>query len=289
MTATTPARFLVTGSRGQLASALGARIPSGALSGFDLPEVDIREASAVREAVAQAEPTVVIHCAAMTDVDGCARDPALANEVNAAGTAHVADAAAAAGADLVYVSTNEVFDGISTRPYAENDATNPINTYGRSKLAGEILALRHQPRCWIVRTAWLYGSGGANFIHKVQRIADERGSLRVVTDEFSSPTWTEDLAAAILKLVARAPHGLYHLAGLGGCSRYELARAVLEITGRTGVRLLPITSVEWVRASKPPLRTVLDVRKAAAAGVSMRPWRTALEEFLGSAGGERSR
>ncbi len=273
-------RIFVTGHRGQLGAALARAIPSEAFAGADLPELDIRDPGQVVDAIAGARPDIVIHCAAMTDVDGCARDPESAREVNAEGTANVARGAAAAGAALVYVSTNEVFDGTAGRPYVETDASNPVNAYGRSKLEGELAASRHHPHCWIVRTAWVYGAGGRNFVHKIQEIADRKGALRVVVDEISSPTWTEDLAAAILRLAGSAPHGTYHLAGLGACSRFELAKAVLELTGRGQVPVEPIASADWPRPSRPPLNAPLDVGKAAALGIPMRPWREALAEFL---------
>jgi dTDP-4-dehydrorhamnose reductase len=273
-------RFFVTGRRGQLGSALARVIPPGSFVGTDLPELDIRDAEAVRSAIAAARPDVVIHCAAMTDVDGCARDPALAHAINADGTMHVALGAAAARAGLVYVGTNEVFDGTLDRPYVETDLPNPVNAYGRSKLEGEIAAARHHGAPWIVRTAWAYGAGGRNFVHRIREIADAKGALRVVADEVSCPTWTDDLAAAILRLVERAPAGVYHLAGLGSCSRFELAKAVLEMTGRGHVPVESITSAEWPRPSRPPLRTALDAGKAASFGVPMLPWREALAQFL---------
>ena len=273
-------RILVTGHRGQLGAALARRIPEAAFAGLDLPDTDVRDAASVLEAVRRAAPGLVVHCAAMTDVDGCARDPAGALAVNAGGTEHVARAARDVGADLVYVGTNEVFDGESDRPYAEDDPVRPINAYGRSKLEGEVAAARAQPRCWIVRTAWVYGSGGRNFIHRILGAADEGRRLRVVTDEVSSPTWTEDLAAAILHLALSAPHGVYHAAGLGACSRYELARAALELGGRGDVAVEPIRSAEWPRDSRPPLRAPLDCSRAVALGAPLRPWREALALFL---------
>jgi dTDP-4-dehydrorhamnose reductase len=271
---------LVTGDRGQLGAAIARRIPREAFAGFDLPETDVRDAASVREAVRRAAPGLVVHCAAMTDVDGCARDPASALAVNAGGTENVARAARDLGADLVYVGTNEVFDGESDRPYVEDDPVRPVNAYGRSKLEGEAVAMLFQPRCWIVRTAWLYGAGGRNFIHRILGAADEGRSLRVVTDEVSSPTWTEDLAAAILHLAANAPHGVYHAAGLGACSRYELARAAFELTGRGAVVVEPIRSIDWPRDSRPPLRAPLDCSRAVALGAPLRPWREALAAFL---------
>ncbi len=274
------ARFYVTGIRGQLGAALARRLPPEALSGGDLPELDVRDAAAVREAIEEARPEIVLHCAAMTDVDGCARNPSLAREVNAGGAANVAAAAAEAGAGLVYVGTNEVFDGEKDGPYVETDRAAPGNAYGRSKLDGEEIAARLQPRSWIVRTAWLYGEGGRNFVHRILEAADAGRALRVVTDEASSPTWTEDLAAAILHLAERAPHGVYHAAGLGGCSRFELARAALDLSGRAAVPIDPIASGDWPRASRPPRRTVLDCSKALSLGAPLRPWRDALAAFL---------
>ncbi len=275
-------RFYITGVRGQLGSALARRIRAEDRAGGDLPELSIEDEAGVRTAVASARPDVLVHCAAMTDVDGCARDPERAHRINAVGARIAAAAAAECGASLVYVSTNEVFDGTKGEPYTETDSPNPINAYGRSKLEGEILAAEANERCWIVRTSWLYGAGGRNFVHRVRALADENGSLRVVTDEFSSPTWVEDLADAMLRLIAAAPHGIYHVAASGGCSRYTFARTVLDLTGRGHVPIEPITRSQWPRPSTPPPFTTLDVSRAAALGVAMRPWRDALEEFFRS-------
>lgn len=273
-------RFYVTGVRGQLGTALVRRIPKGMWEGCDLPEIDVADASAIRDAIRAASPAVVIHCAAWTEVDGCARDPGKAHRVNAQGSRHVALAALEVGASHVQVSTNEVFDGWKWEPYVETDRTHPINAYGQSKREGEVLAMHANPRCWVVRTSWLYGRGGRNFIHRVQHLADEKGSLRVVTDEIASPTCVEDLAEAILLLVERASHGIYHLVNRGGCSRWELAKAVMELTGRGHVPVEPIKLADWPRPSTPPSYSVLDGSKAAGYGIVLAPWRDALEAFL---------
>src|SRR5689334_11079008 len=193
-------RILITGHRGQLGRELVSLLPDA--TGADVPEVDITHAGSIAKAIDEARSEIVIHCAAMTNVDGAAQDPSLAQAVNGTGTRHVAEAAARAGAALVYVSTNEVFDGTKTEPYLELDTPNPINAYGMSKLSGEWKAAAATERLYIVRTSWVAAPGGRNFIHRIQQLADERGRLSVVTDEVASPTFVDDLADAIVRLVA---------------------------------------------------------------------------------------
>ena len=273
-------KFFVTGGRGQLGSALARAISAGSFVGTDLPELDVRDAEAVRSAIRSARPDVVIHCAAMTDVDGCAKDPGLAQEINANGTMHVALGAAAARASLVYVSTNEVFDGTLERPYDETDLPKPVNAYGRSKLEGEIAAARHHGACWIVRTAWVYAPGGNHFVTKILRAADQRGRLSVVTDEIGSPTYAPDLAQGIVRLIDTGAFGVYHLTNAGVCSRYEFAGEILRLTGRAHVPIIPITSDQYQRASRPPLYTALRNFCGAALGITLRSWQDALQEYL---------
>jgi len=273
-------RILITGSKGQLGRALGVCLPEAV--GVDLPEVDITQPSAVEAAINAAQPEVIIHCAAFTDVDGCARDPELAYRVNGMGTQNVAQAAACAGAALVYISSNEVFDGTRREPYSEFDATNPLNAYARSKLAGEWFAAHLTSRFYIVRTSWLTGRGGRNFVHRIQQLADERGQLRVVTDETANPTFIEDLAAAIIKLIQTGRFGIYHLTNTGYCSRYEYARKILELSGRGHIPVEPISRADFARPSTPPEFSPLANTAAAALGITLRPWEEALEEFLKS-------
>ena len=271
-------QYLITGHKGQLGRALARRLP-GAV-GVDVPEVDIADAAALEAAVAAARPDVIFHCAAMTDVDGAARDPALAYRVNGLGTQNVALAAARVGAAVVYISTNEVFDGASQAPYAEFDGTHPINAYARSKLAGEWFVSHLLRRFYIARTAWLSGSGGRNFVHRIIQLADERAALRVVTDEVANPSFVEDLAPALLELAASERYGIYHLTNAGYCSRYEYARAVLDMSGRGHVPMEPITLADYPRPSQPPSFTPLANTAAAALGISLRPWQEALAAFL---------
>jgi dTDP-4-dehydrorhamnose reductase len=273
-------RYLITGHKGQLGRALQRRLPEAV--GVDLPEVDICDAVGFGRIVAAERPDLILHCAAMTDVDGAARDPALAYRINGLGTQNVALAAAAAGASLVYISTNEVFDGARRTPYYEFDSPNPINAYARSKLAGEWFATHLLSRFYVVRTAWLTAAGGRNFVHRVLQMADEGGRLRVVTDEVANPSFVEDLVEALLKLITSEHYGVYHLTNAGYCSRFEFARKILELSGRQHVPVEPITLAEYPRASAPPPFAPLANTTAAALGITLRRWEEALEEFLKS-------
>lgn len=274
-------RVYITGHKGQLGQALLQRLPGA--TGGDLPEVDITDLASVQAAVDAAQPELIIHCAAMTDVDGAARQPALAYRVNGLGTQNVALAAARAGAALAYISTNEVFDGGKGEPYFEFDATGPINAYARSKLAGEWFASHLLRRFYIVRTAWLTGHGGRNFVHRIRQLADERGRLRVVTDEVANPTFVDDLAGALVELVGTGRYGIYHLTNAGHCSRYEYAQRVLALSGRGHVPVEPTTLAEYGRASMPPKFGALANTAAAALDITLRPWEEALADFLAAA------
>lgn len=275
-------QLFITGIKGQLGSDLARRASqSHEVSGGDLPEFDITDLARARAAIAAARPDVVLHCAAMTDVDGAARRPDLAYLANGLGAQNVALASAGAGAAMLYVSSNEVFDGTKAEPYREFDNTNPINPYAYSKLAGEWFTQRLLSRFYIVRTSWLTGSGGRNFVHRIRQLADERGSLRIVTDEVACPTFVSDLSAAILKLIATEQFGLYHFVNAGYCSRYDYARRILELTGRRHVPLEPITLADYPRPSTPPKFTPLANLCGAAIGIELRSWEDALKEFLG--------
>ena len=275
-------RIFITGHKGQLGRALYAVLAEHTLTGCDLPELDITDREAIGAAVADFAPDVVVHAAAWTHVDGCARDPERAYRVNALGTQNVALACAEAGAAMVYISTNEVFDGEATEPYREWDPPHPINPYGRSKAAGEWFVRHLLTRFYIVRTAWLYAPGGRNFPHRIIQLADERGALRVVTDEVGNPTYAPDLAKAIAALIRTDAYGVYHLTNAGYCSRYDFAREILRVSGREHVPVEPITLAEFQRASTPPRFAPLANTAAAALGITLRPWQEALAEFLKS-------
>jgi dTDP-4-dehydrorhamnose reductase len=273
-------RILITGARGQLGTMLQAALPDAALTLIDLPEVDITDRRALFAVADEARPELVIHCAAYTDVDGCARDPVLAHRVNAFGTQNVALACQRHDAAMVYVSSNEVFSGRDPGGYEEWMPVDPPNAYGRSKAAGEAHVRELLRRFYIVRTAWLFAPGGRNFIHAILRRARETGCVRVVTDEISSPTYAADLAAAIVALVETGQYGTYHLTNSGACSRWAFAGEILRQAGRGDVANLPILSSAFSRPSTPPPFGVIHNRNAASLGITLRPWQEALTDYL---------
>jgi dTDP-4-dehydrorhamnose reductase len=273
-------KILLTGHKGQLGRTLLPLLTSHDVFGIDLPEYDVTDRGALFALARGFRPDLILHTAALTNVDGCARDPALAYRVNGMGTQNVALAAADVGAEMLYVSSNEVFDGRAAEPYHEWAATNPINAYGRSKLAGEWYTQHLLTRFYIVRTVWLYAAGGRNFPHRIIELADERGSLNVVTDEVGSPTYVVDMAHALVALIETHAYGIYHLVNDGIASRYEFAKEILRFSGREHVPVTPITSAEYQRASTPPLYAPLANNAAAALGIRLRPWQEALAEFL---------
>jgi len=274
-------RLFVTGNRGQLGRALQAQAVRLGLAcdGGDLPDWDMLDAAAVLDRLRSARPDVVIHAAALTAVDYCAQHPEEAVRVNGVGSYNVALACREIGALMVAVSSNEVFDGASDRPYQEYDLRHPVNPYGYSKFVAEQVIERFAPRYMIVRTAWLYASGGRNFIHKIVEKARAGEPLKVVTDEVGNPTSAEDLAEALLRLAATDRPGLYHLTNAGQCSRYEFAGEILRLAG-IDAPIAPTTLAEFQRPSSPPPYAPLANVFAAAAGVEMRPWQDALADFL---------
>jgi len=274
-------RIVITGHKGQLGRALQEVLEGETLVGLDLPEYDITDRQATAQAIADFGPQVVIHTAAMTNVDGCERNPDAAYRINTLGTQNVALACQKCDAAMVYVSTNEVFDGTKGEPYLEFDRPNPINAYGRSKLAGEFFTRTLLHRFYIVRTAWLYAWGGSNFVTKMIHLADERGELRVVTDEISSPTYAPDLAEAIAKLIRTDHYGIYHFTNEGICSRYDFVIKILELSDRGHVPVHPITSDQYTRASTPPLYApIRNFCAATVLGIILRPWEEALQAYF---------
>jgi dTDP-4-dehydrorhamnose reductase len=274
-------RIAITGAGGQLGralqQALGADHTMIPLGHADL---ELGHPSCIATlAATQAE--LVIHPAAMTNVDGCARDPDQAYRVNGIGTRYVALACRQIGAKLVYVSTNEVFDGLASAPYLEYDQAGPINAYGRSKWIGEQAVRELLPEHYIARVAWLYG-GERNFIRTVLRLATERPSLNMVTDEVGSPTFAPEAAAAIAQLIGSGCYGTYHIVNEGHCSRFDLAAEALRLAGRTGMALEPMQLADYKRDSVVPPRTPLRNLAAADLGITLRPWQAALAEYVGT-------
>jgi dTDP-4-dehydrorhamnose reductase len=274
-------RILITGHKGQLGRALLQRLQHETLLGIDLPEHDITDAATTRRVICDFGPDVVLHCAALTDVERCAREPELALRVNGLGTHNVGLACLDCGAALLTVSTNEVFDGKKGQPYYEHEQRNPINAYGQSKLAAEIYTQMHLSRFYIVRTAWLYARGSNNFPSKIVQAAEEHGRLQVVCDEISSPTYAPDLANALARLILTERYGIYHFTNDGACSRYEFARRILQLAGKHDVPIVPITSDQWPRVSTPPLHCVIRNLAGAHSGIHLRHWDEALRDYFG--------
>ncbi len=272
-------RILITGANGQLGVALQRALSDHELTLIDLPAVDITDRDALAAVFAAAGPELVVHCAAYTDVDGCARNPEMAYRVNAYGTQNVALACQNAGAALVHISTNEVFAGDEPGGYEEWMPLAPRNPYGRSKAAAEAHVRALLGRAYIVRTAWLYAPGGRNFIHAILRRARETGTVRVVTDEVGNPTYAPDLAAAIAQLIATGQYGTYHFVNSGACSRWAFANEILRQAGVVATNV-PILSRAYPRASTPPPFAALHNRAGAALGITLRPWPEALADYL---------
>lgn len=272
-------RYVVTGAGGMLGAELVALLDGRDVTALTRADLDITDAGAVAAALDGAD--VVINAAAYTKVDDAETDEAAAFAVNATGAGMLADAAAATGARLVHVSTDYVFRGDATTPYAEDTPRAPVGAYGRTKAAGEELVLRH-PRVYLVRTAWLYGAGGPNFARTMLRLAAERDTVSVVADQVGQPTWSRDLATAILRLLdAEAPFGVYHGTNAGQASWFEFARAIFEDSGLDPARVLPTDSASFARPAPRPAYSVLGHAAWRAAGLEPpRPWREALRAAI---------
>jgi dTDP-4-dehydrorhamnose reductase len=275
-------RILITGGKGQLGRALQGQLSDHDLVIVDLPEIDVTDRQVIEEEILGVRPELVIHCAAYTDVDGCAANPALAYQVNALGTQNTALACRAAGADMLHLSTNEVFAGNHPDGYEEWMSLNPINAYGRSKAAAEAFVRTIAPRYYIVRTAWLYAPGGRNFIHAILERAQKIGKIRVVADEIGNPTYAADLALAIAQLIDLEQNGIYHFVNDGACSRWAFANEILALAGCEDVINDPILAREYKRASIPPPYGALLNKAGAAIGINLRPWQEALADFMGN-------
>lgn len=272
-------RILVTGGEGQLGAALRHASSQHEVRAPSHGDLDVTSAAAASEAIKLFHPEIVIHAAALTDTAAAERDPASALAVNGEGSGNIARACAAAGIPIAYVSSNEVFDGEKGAPYVEGDATHAINAYGRSKLAGEQAVQAAGGDFYIVRTSWLYGPGRMSFPEKIIERVQADGALRGVIDEIASPTWTVDLAAAILALVSTGRFGVYHLAGGGSCSRKEWAEEVLRLAG-IGAPVEPVRQADFGLPFRKPVDSTLANHRAAELGIALRPWRDALADHM---------
>ena len=275
-------RVIVTGANGQLGSALVALLstrPADSVLGVDLPDVDITNPVSVAAIFDSFAPDVVINCAAWTAVDDAETKEELALHVNAEGPRVLAAQCVVSDAWLVQISTDYVFAGDATSPYAESASGDPRSAYGRTKLAGEVAVLSELPsRSYIVRTAWLYGLQGTNFVKTMLKLEKERETVSVVTDQIGQPTYAGDLAAQILALLdARPAAGIFHATNSGQCSWFEFTQAIFTEIGADPARVLPTDSAAFVRPAPRPAYSVLGHDAWAAAGIpEMRDWREAL-------------
>ena len=273
-------RLLLTGAAGMLGHDVAAAAERAGHDAIGLArrELDVRDAAAVRESVAAARPDAVVNCAAWTDVDGAEASEAEALAVNGAGAGHVAAAAAAAGAFTVQVSTDYVFDGTATEPYVESSPTAPLGAYGRSKLAGELAVAEAAPAAHaIVRSSWLFGEHGGNFVATMLRLAAERDALTVVDDQVGCPTFTGHLAAALVAIAEQRLGGVRHVAGAGACSWYDLAAATFAATG-AAVELTRGRTADLGRPAPRPAYSVL--RSERRDTPVLPPWQDGLNAYL---------
>lgn len=286
--------ILITGSKGQLGCELRRLISTGvaeigaipevyreaSVLYCDLDELDITDEQACLRFVDSNDIGMIINCAAFTNVDACESKPELAAAVNADGPRNLARAAERVGATLIHISTDYVFAGDDPSPRVETDAPSPRSVYGQTKLAGEQQVAAECSRHFIVRTAWLYGYEGANFVKTIMRLARENGMIKVVDDQYGSPTSANDLAYELVKLALTNEYGIYHCTNNGTCSWFEFASAIVDIAGIPCEKNACSTE-EFVRPAKRPAFSVLDnARLRATIGDEMRDWRDALESYL---------
>ncbi|KAA0895292.1 dTDP-4-dehydrorhamnose reductase [Oryzomonas rubra] len=270
--------ILVVGANGMLGRDLMPLLGDRG-RGVDIDGIDITSLESVERVLTAVRPSVVINCAAYTDVDGCESNQETAMRVNGEGVGHLAMASRTIGARLVQISSDYVFDGSKGTPYLEDDAPNPLSVYGESKLAGEMNAAVN-PDHLIVRTQWLYGLHGKNFVETMLRLGSERDELSVVDDQVGSPTWTVDLAHAVVALLEKGCRGVYHAANEGYCSWNDFARAIFQEAGMA-VTVTAMTTEQLNRPARRPLYSTLDCGKLARdGGYRPQPWRDALRSYL---------
>jgi dTDP-4-dehydrorhamnose reductase len=276
-------QYLVIGANGQLGTELSKMMDDRGLNywGYDAKDMDITNRDLVFDKIRDLKPDVIFHCAAYTAVDPAEDDGKTLNwHVNVDGTKNVADAAAEVGATLVYISTDYVFDGTNEGEYQVDDATNPQNEYGRAKLAGENAVRAASDNYYIIRTSWVFGEYGKNFVYTMLNLAKTHDTLTVVNDQVGRPTWTNTLAQFMLYVVKnQAAFGTYQLSNDDSCTWYEFAREILK---DTDTKVLPVTSAQYPQKAKRPAHSIMSLDKAKATEFVIPTWKEALGKFLRS-------
>ena len=264
-----------------LMGVLQASLPNDEIIGWDIEEIDIQKEEDTVFKIEKLRPDIVVHIAAYTDVDGCELDEEKAFAVNAEGTKHVALAASRCRAKMVYLSTDYVFDGNKREPYLESDSPHPLNVYGRSKLKGEQYVQEWVKDALIIRTQWLYGRYGKNFVTSILQQAREKRVFSIVNDQIGSPTYTVDLAKAISVLIQFDTQGIFHVANSDLCTWYTFGQAILKLSGMGKVRVISISSKEFGRPAARPSYSVLNCQKLKKeTGLALRPWSEVLKDYL---------
>ena len=274
-------KYLITGAHGQLGQEVQKLLRERGLTfvAYDSKALDITNREAVMATFKAEKPDVVLHAAAYTKVDLAEDEGRAMNwQVNVTGTKNIADAAKQYGAKLVAVSTDYVFDGLNVGEYRETDPVNPRNAYGRAKLAGELAVTGSGVAAYIVRTSWVFGEFGNNFVYTMQRLAESHPKLTVVNDQLGRPTWTRTLAEFMLHLIAvEATYGIYHLSNDETATWFDFAKEILK---DTAVEVEPLTSAEFPQKAYRPKHSVMNLEKAKATGFEIPSWREALNKFL---------
>ncbi|MBO0995695.1 dTDP-4-dehydrorhamnose reductase [Bacillus sp. SD088] len=275
-------KILITGAKGQLGTDLVeifSADPYVELFPYNKAELDITDEAKVNEVIKRIEPDLIIHTAAYTAVDECETNWKTAFNVNSFGTYYMAKAAKKVGAAMMYISTDFIFSGEKRQPYTSADAPDPLSIYGASKLLGERFVQQLVKEFYIVRTSWVYGENGKNFVKAMLRLAENEQTFYVVEDQIGSPTYTKDLAAAIQQLIGK-PYGIYHISNQGVCSWFEFAQAILKLAGYKEGLVKPISTEEYGTIAQRPAFSVLSKESIENEGITMRHWQVALEEFL---------
>lgn len=287
-------KILITGSKGQLGNELLDIIKSGKAEigevpeaikkseviALDVDELDITNLEQVKSKINDLKPDVIINCAAATNVDGCESNEDFAFKVNSIGPRNLAIASEEVGAKLVQVSTDYVFSGVGNKPLTEYDLTAPFSVYGKTKLLGENYVRELSSKYFIIRTAWLYGYVGHNFVYTMRRLGKEKECITVVNDQMGNPTHANDLAYHILKLIQTEEYGVYHCTGKGECTWYDFAKMIIELSGEK-CEVKPCTSEEYKTSAKRPEYSSLDnMMLRCTVGDETRDWKDAIKSFI---------